>query len=120
MLQQNRQVSVIAKSIETKIKKELESMLEESREDYEKFFKVFGIQLKFGIYNGYGANKDVLKDLVMFYSSTEKKLVTLKEYVSRMKEDQTKIYYACGESVSKIDLLPQVEKVKDKDMKYFI
>ena len=114
MLQQNRQVSVIAKSIETKIKKELESMLEESREDYEKFFKVFGIQLKFGIYNGYGANKDVLKDLVMFYSSTEKKLVTLKEYVSRMKEDQTKIYYACGESVSKIDLLPQVEKVKDK------
>ena len=89
-------------------------MLEESREDYEKFFKVFGIQLKFGIYNGYGANKDVLKDLVMFYSSTEKKLVTLKEYVSRMKEDQTKIYYACGESVSKIDLLPQVEKVKDK------
>lgn len=114
MLQQNRQVSIIAKSIESKIKKELENMLEESREDYEKFFKTFGIQLKFGIYNGYGVNKDTLKDLVMFYSSTEKKLVTFKEYISRMKEGQEKIYYACGESVEKIDLLPQVEAVKDK------
>ena len=114
MLQQDRQVNIIAKSIETKIKKELESMLEEAREDYEKFFKTFGIQLKFGIYNGYGAHKDTLKDLVMFYSSTEKKLVTFKEYVSRMKEGQDKIYYACGESVDKIDLLPQVELVKDK------
>ncbi len=115
MLQQDRQVNIIAKSIETKIKKELESMLEEAREDYEKFFKTFGIQLKFGIYNGYGAHKDTLKDLVMFYSSTEKKLVTFKEYVSRMKEGQDKIYYACGESVDKIDLLPQVELVKDKE-----
>lgn len=114
MLQQNRQVSIIAKSIESKIKKELENMLEESREDYEKFFKTFGIQLKFGIYNGYGANKDTIKDLVMFYSSTEEKLVTFKEYVSRMKEGQDKIYYACGESVDKINLLPQVEAVKDK------
>ena len=114
MLQQDRQVNIIAKSIETKIKKELESMLEDARDDYEKFFKTFGIQLKFGIYNGYGAHKDTLKDLVMFYSSTEKKLVTFKEYVSRMKEGQDKIYYACGESVDKIDLLPQVELVKDK------
>lgn len=114
MLQQDKNVKVIAKSIETKIKKELESMLEERREDYDKFFKTFGIQLKFGIYNGYGMNKDVLKDLVMFYSSTEKKLVTFKEYVSRMKEGQDKIYYACGETVDKVDMLPQVEAVKDK------
>ena len=114
ILQQNKQVSIIAKSIETKIRKELENMLSESREEYEKFFKIFGMQLKFGIYNGYGVNKDTLKDLIMFYSSTEKKLVTLKEYVSRMKENQEKIYYACGETVDKIDLLPQVEAIKDK------
>ncbi len=114
MLQQDRQVRIIAKNIETKIKKELETMLEEKREDYEKFFKTFGIQLKFGIYNGYGANKDTLKDLIMFYSSEEKKLVTLKEYVARMKEGQENIYYACGETTDKIDLLPQVEAVKDK------
>lgn len=114
MLQQDRQVKIIAKSLETKIRKELESMLEERREDYDKFFKTFGIQLKFGIYNGYGVNKDTLKDLVMFYSSVEKKLVTFKEYISRMKEGQDKIYYACGETTDKIDLLPQVEAVKDK------
>ena len=114
ILQQNRQVSIIAKNVETKIRKELENMLSESREEYEKFFKIFGMQLKFGIYNGYGVNKDTLKDLIMFYSSTEKKLVTLKEYVSRMKENQEKIYYACGETVDKIDLLPQVEAIKDK------
>lgn len=114
ILQQNKQVSIIAKSIETKIRKELENMLSESREEYEKFFKIFGMQLKFGIYNGYGVNKDKLKDLIMFYSSTEKKLVTLKEYVSRIKEKQDKIYYACGETTDKIDLLPQVEAVKDK------
>ena len=114
ILQQNKQVQIIAKSIETKVKKELESLLEDNREEYEKFFKTFGMQLKFGIYNGYGVNKDTLKDLVMFNSSLEKKLVTFKEYVSRMKENQDKIYYACGESVDKIDLLPQVEAVKDK------
>lgn len=114
ILQQNKQVQIIAKSIETKVKKELENLLEENREEYEKFFKTFGIQLKFGIYNGYGVNKDTLKDLVMFYSSNEKALTTLKEYVSRMKEEQDKIYYACGETVDKIDLLPQVEMVKDK------
>ena len=114
ILQQNHQVELIAKSIETKIKKELETMLRDDREKYDNFFKNFGMQLKFGIYNDYGVHKDVLKDLIMFYSSTEKKLVTLSEYVSRMKDGQDKIFYACGESVDKIDLLPQVENVKDK------
>ena len=115
ILQQDAQVKTIAKSIETKIKKELETMLEENREDYEKFFKTFGINIKFGIYNGYGQNKEVLKDLLMFYSSTEKKLVTLKEYVERMREGQDKIYYACGETTDKVDLLPQIEKLKEKE-----
>ena len=114
ILQQNHQVELIAKSIETKIKKELETMLRDDREKYDNFFKNFGMQLKFGIYNDYGMHKDVLKDLIMFYSSTGKKLVTLSEYVSRMKDGQDKIFYACGESVDKIDLLPQVENVKDK------
>ena len=114
ILQQNHQVELIAKSIETKIKKELEAMLRDDREKYDNFFKNFGMQLKFGIYNDYGMHKDVLKDLIMFYSSTEKKLVTLSEYVSRMKDGQDKIFYACGESVDKIELLPQVENVKDK------
>lgn len=114
MLQKDSQVKTIAKSIETKIKKELETMLEERREDYEKFFKTFGINIKFGIYNSFGANNEVLKDLIMFYSSTEKKLVTLKEYVERMKEGQDSIYYACGESIDKIDLLPQTDQVKEK------
>ena len=114
MLQQDAQVKTIAKSIETKIRKELESMLEERREDYEKLFKTFGLNIKFGIYNSFGANKEELKDLIMFYSSTEKKLVTLKEYVERMKEGQDKIYYACGETIDKIDLLPQTDQVKEK------
>ena len=114
ILQQDRQLKTIAKNIEKKIRSELESMLNKNREEYEKFFKTFGIQLKFGVYNDFGINKDKLKDLLMFYSSTEKKLVTLKEYVIRMKEGQDKIYYACGETVDKIDMLPQVEGVKDK------
>ncbi len=114
ILQQDYQVKLIAKSIETKIKKELESMLKDDRKSYENFFKNFGMQLKFGIYNDYGMHKDVLKDLIMFYSSKDKKLTTLKEYVSRMKKDQEKIFYACGETIDKIDLLPQVEGVKDK------
>ncbi len=113
-LQQDHQVSLIAKSIESKIKKELESMLSEEREKYDNFFKNFGMQLKFGIYNDFGMHKDTLKDLIMFYSSSEEKLVTLKEYVSRMKEEQDKIYYACGESISKINTLPQVDSIKDK------
>ncbi len=115
MLQQDRQLRVIAKNIENKIKSELESILNNNRDEYEKFFENFGLQLKFGAYNDYGVNKDKLKDLLLFYSSTEKKLVTLKEYVSRMKEGQTSIYYACGESIDKVDMLPQVEAFKEKE-----
>jgi molecular chaperone HtpG len=114
MLQQDRQLKVIAKNIENKIKSELENILKNNREEYEKFFENFGLQLKFGTYNEYGMNKDKLKDLLLFYSSTEKKMVTFKEYVSRMKEGQASIYYACGESTDKIDMLPQVESFKDK------
>ncbi len=114
MLQQDRRLGLIAKNIEKKIKTELEGMLEENREKYEQFFKAFGMQLKFGVYNNFGMDKDKLKDLILFHSSTENKLTTFKEYVSRMKEKQEKIYYACGESISKIDLLPQVEQVKEK------
>lgn len=114
-LQENYQIELIAKSLETKIKKELENMLKENREDYEKFFKDFGMQLKYGVYSSYGAKKDVLGDLLLFTSSKDKKYTTLKEYVERMKDDQKTIYYACGESIDKIDLLPQVESVKEKD-----
>ena len=114
ILQQDRQLKTIAKNIEKKIKTELEDMLNKDRAKYEEFFKTFGIQLKFGVYNDFGINKDKLKDLLMFYSSTEQKLVTLKEYVTRMKEGQDKIYYACGENTYKIDMLPQVEGVKNK------
>ena len=114
MLQQDRQLRVISKNIENKIKSELESMLKNDREKYEQFFNNFGLQLKYGTYDNYGMNKDKLKDLLLFYSSTEKKLVTLKEYVQRMKEDQKAIYYACGETIDKIDLLPQVEMLKEK------
>ena len=115
ILQQDTQIKTIAKSIESKIRKELETMLEEEREKYEEFFKTFGINIKFGIYNGYGQNNDNLKDLLLFYSSKEKKLVTLKEYAANMKEGQDKIYYACGQSIDKIDLLPQTENLKEKD-----
>ena len=114
ILQQNSKVKLIAKSIEKKIKKELETMMKEDREAYENFFKTFGMQIKFGIYADYGVNKDNLKDLLMFYSSTEKKLVTLDEYVSRMKEGQENIYYACGENNDKVDNMPQVEMIKEK------
>ena len=114
ILQQNHSVHIIAKSIEKKIKKELENMLKNDREAYENFFKTFGMQIKFGVYADYGVNKDNLKDLIMFYSSTEKKLVTLDEYVSRMKENQEYIYYACGENNDKVDNMPQVELIKDK------
>ena len=115
LLQQNHNVKIIAKSIEKKIKKELENMLKNDREKYETFFKTFGMQIKFGIYADYGINKDNLKDLLMFYSSTQKKLVTLDEYIERMKEGQDKIYYACGESNEKVDKMPQVELLKDKE-----
>lgn len=115
ILQQDKNVSVIAKNIENKIKSELEKMLKEDRDNYQKFFDNFGRQIKFGIYDNYGLNKDKLKDLLLFYSSKEKKFITLKEYVSNMPKEQDSIYYACGETVDKIDLLPQVELVKDKD-----
>lgn len=114
ILQQDKNLKLIAKNIETKLIKELTSMMKENREDYEKFFKAFGANLKFGIYDQFGMNKDKLKDLLLFYSSEEKKMVTLQEYVSRMKEGQEGIYYACGETTGKIDLTPQVEQVKDK------
>ncbi len=115
MLQQDRQLKLIAKSLEKKIKSTLEEMLEEDRVNYEKFFEAFGMQLKYGIYSSYGMNKDTLKDLLMFYSSKEKKRITLKEYVENMKEGQEKIYYASGESIDKIDLLPNVERFKEKE-----
>lgn len=114
MLQHDRQLKIIAKSIEKKIKNELTKMLKNERETYEGFFKTFGLQLKFGVYNNYGANKDQLKDLLLFTSSLEDKYTTLAEYVSRMKEEQKYIYYASGPSVSRIEHLPQAELVKDK------
>lgn len=115
ILQQDRQLKLIASNIEKKIKSELESMLKDERDKYEKFFKEFGMQLKLGVYNDYGMHKDELKDLLLFYSSKDEKYITLKEYVSSMKDDEENIYYACGETIDKINMLPQVEKVKDKD-----
>lgn len=114
MLQHDRQLKVIASRLEKKIKSELLSMLKNDREKYEEFFKNFGLQLKYGVYNGFGANKELLQDLLLFYSSSEQKLVTLEEYVSRMKEDQKYIYYAGGESREQIEKLPQTELVKEK------
>lgn len=114
MLQHDRQLKAIAQRIEKKIKSELLDMLNKDRDKYLEFFKNFGLQLKFGVYEGYGMHKEVLKDLIMFYSSSEKALVTLSEYVSRMKPDQKYIYYACGETTDKIDRLPQTEGLKDK------
>lgn len=113
-LQQNRILKTIANSIESKIKKELETMRDEDRAKYEKFYTAFGMQIKYAVYNNYGIDKDKVKDLVMFISSNDKKYTTLKEYVSRMKDDQKDIFYACGETVDKIDLLPQVEAAKEK------
>ena len=115
MLQQDKNLGIIAKSIENKIKNELSNMLKNDREEYKKFFKIFGMQLKFGLYNNYGMDKDKLKDLVLFHSSKKNDLITLKEYIENMKKDQDTIYYANGETIDKIDLLPQVELVKDKD-----
>ncbi|MGN0494000.1 MAG: molecular chaperone HtpG, partial [Acutalibacteraceae bacterium] len=113
-LQHDGQLKLIAKTIEKKIKSELEKMLKDEREAYEEFFKSFGIQLKFGVYNDYGMHKDTLKELLLFRSSNEKKYVTLKEYTERMKEGQDTIYYACGETDEKIEMLPQTDAVKDK------
>ena len=114
MLQQDRRLKIIAQRIEKKIKSELALMLEKERETYEKFYKNFGLQLKYGLYSDFGIHKETLRDLILFYSSTEKKMVTLSEYVGRMKEGQKFIYYACGDSVDKIDKLPQTEVVRDK------
>jgi molecular chaperone HtpG len=114
MLQHDRQLKLIAKNLKSKIKKELESLLDMDREAYEKFFESFGRQLKYGVYSDYGVNKGDLQDLLMFYSSTEKKLVTLKEYVARMRPDQTQIFYASGDSIERIDKMPQTEMAKDQ------
>ena len=114
MLQHDRQLKVMAKAIEKKIKSELLKMLESDREKYEKFFDAFGIQLKYGIYSDYGMHKDVLEDLLLFKSSNDRKYVTLKEYADGMKEEQSAIYYAAGESIEKIEMLPQLEAVKSR------
>ncbi len=114
ILQHDRQLKLIAKNIKSKIKNELENLLKNNRESYEKFYDSFGRQLKYGIYSDFGMNKDVLEDLIMFYSSKEKKMVTLSEYVDRMPEDQKYIYYAVGESNERIEKLPQIEVVLDK------
>jgi molecular chaperone HtpG len=113
MLQHDRQLKLISKNINKKIKSELQSLLMNEREKYEEFYKSFGRQLKYGVYSEFGANKEVLQDLIMFYSSKEKKLVTLDEYVSRMPEDQKYIYYASGDSIERIEKLPQAEFVSE-------
>ena len=115
ILQESQAVKLIAKNIESKIRKELESMMKDDREKYISFFKTFGVQLKYGVYNNYGADKDKLKDLVMFYSAKHEKLISISEYVKEMKEGQDTIYYASGSSIEKINSLPQVEQVRDKD-----
>ena len=115
ILQQNAGLKTIAKSIETKIIKELEELMKENREKYEKFFEAFGSQIKYGIYDNYGINKDKLKDLLLFTSSKEMKKVSLSEYVANMKDGQDSIYYVCGETADKIDLLPQVESFKEHE-----
>lgn len=114
MLQHDHQLKIIAKAIDKKIKNELAKMLKNDREKYEKFFKTFGLQLKYGVYANYGMEKDGLKDLLLFESSADDKPTTLKEYVGRMADSQNDIYYACGENAQKIALLPQIEAVKAK------
>ena len=114
MLQHDHQLKLIAKTIEKKIRTELNRMLTTDREKYEKFFDAFGASLKFGVYSDYGIHKDELSDLLLFRSSNEKKYVTLKEYTERMPSEQISIYYASGETIDRIEMLPQVEKVKDK------
>ncbi|MCR2804555.1 molecular chaperone HtpG [Paenibacillus soyae] len=114
LLQHDRQLKLIAKNIKNKIKGMLQGMLKDERDNYEKFYKAFGRQLKFGVYNDYGMNKGDLQDLLLFTSSKEKKLVSLDEYISRMPEDQKYIYYASGESIERIEKLPQIELVLDK------
>lgn len=114
MLQHDHQLKLIAKTIEKKIKSELSKMLETDRENYEKFFSEFGSSVKFGVYSDYGMHKDELVDLLLFRSSNDDNYTTLKEYRDRMPEEQKSIYYASGETVARIEMLPQVEKIKDK------
>lgn len=113
-LQDDKNIKLIAKSIESKVKNELLDLLKNNRDKYLEFYKAFGMQLKFGIYNDYGMHKDKLEDLIMFYSSGDRKLITLDEYVNKLKEEDKNIYYCAGETVDKIDMLPQVEGIKDK------
>ena len=113
-LQDDKNIKLIAKSIQSKVKNELLDLLKNNRDKYLEFYKAFGMQLKFGIYNDYGMHKDKLEDLIMFYSSGDKKLITLDEYVNKLKEEDKNIYYCAGETVDKIDMLPQVEGIKDK------
>jgi molecular chaperone HtpG len=122
MLQQDRQVRQLAKSIEKKIHSSLEDMLKNEREAYEKFFDNFGLNLKYGIYKDYGINKNKLQDLILFRSSKEGKYVTLKEYTERMPEDQKEIYYACGSSADEIEKLPVMSRIHDKgyEVLYFL
>lgn len=122
ILQQDRQVKALAKSIEKKIKSYLEDMLKNEREEYEKLFDNFGLNMKFGIYKDYGLHKYILQDLILFRSNKEGKYVTLKEYVDRMKEDQKAIYYVCGKNIEEIQKLPQMEKINDKEIEvlYFL
>ncbi len=114
MLQHNRQLTAIKNNIEKKVKQELKKLLNNDPEKYEKFYQSFGLQLKYGIVADYGAHRELLKDLILYYTSNEKKMITLERYVETMPEGQQYIYYACGESVSKIDNLPQTEPLKDK------
>ena len=115
LLQESQSLKLIAKNIEGKVRRELEDMLRDDREKYISFFKTFGVQLKYGVYNNFGQDKDKLKDLIMFYSAEHERLITLSEYVSEMKEGQDAIYYASGSSIEKIGSLPQVEQVRDKN-----
>ena len=115
LLQESQSLKLIAKNIEGKVRRELEDMLRDDREKYISFFKTFGVQLKYGVYNNFGQDKDKLKDLIMFYSAKHERLITLSEYVSEMQEGQDAIYYASGSSIEKIGSLPQVEQVRDKD-----
>ena len=114
MLQHDTQLRLIARSIEHTIKNELKRMMKNDREKYEKFYQAFGLQLKYGVYSDYGMHKELLQDLLLFPSSKEGKLTSLQEYIDRMPEGQDAIYYATGESISRIELLPQTEQVKDK------
>ena len=115
VLQESHSLKLIAKNIESKIRKELESMMKDDKDKYDSFFKTFGVQLKYGVYNNFGADKDKLKDLVMFYSCLHDRLISLDEYVKNMKDEQKEIYYAAGSNINKIKSLPQVEQVTSKD-----